>query len=81
MDPHGTLANLFDRIRRKLQIPHVFNPGLLDCTFCGKRVATMREVSTHEETDGVPLCQSCFELVLKKSAEDFPVNNFDEYLE
>jgi hypothetical protein len=82
MDPRGTLENL-DRICRKLRIlgAHVFNPGLLNCAHCGKRVATIREVIMHEETDGVRLCRSCFELVLKKWAEDFPVNNFDEYLE
>ncbi|MGA2380528.1 MAG: hypothetical protein ABSG85_14595 [Spirochaetia bacterium] len=88
MDPHGTLANLFDRIRRKLQIPHVFNPGLLDCALCGKRVATMHEQIMHKETDGVPLCRSCFELVLKKAAQapeyrrlmHDSLNSFDEYL-
>lgn len=47
--------------------PHVFNPGLFECAFCGERVATMRIM--HEETDGVPLCQSCFGMVLKIAAQ------------
>jgi len=88
MEPQGTLENLFDRIRRKLGILHVFNPGLLDCALCGKRVATMPEGPISEETDGVPLCRSCFELVLKKAAQapeyrrlmHDSLNSFDEYL-
>lgn len=42
--------------------------GLFDCAFCGERVATMR-VIMHEETEGVPLCQSCFGLALKMTAQ------------
>ncbi len=50
-----TRDNFFDRILRK---------QLLDCALCGKRVARMRE-----ETVGVPLCRSCFQLILEKAAQ------------
>ena len=66
MEPRRALENLFDRIRRKLGI---FNPALLKCSLCGKRVAAMRKAIMREETDGVPLCQSCFELMLQKAAQ------------
>jgi hypothetical protein len=69
MDPQGPRENLFARIRRKLRIMHVFNPGLLDCALCEKRAATMLEVIMREETDGVTLCQSCLELMLKKAPQ------------
>jgi hypothetical protein len=39
----------------------------LDCALCGKRMATIREEVTHEKTDGVPICRSCFEVLLKKA--------------
>jgi hypothetical protein len=69
MDSQGTRENLFARIRRKLRILHVFNPSLLDCALCGKRVATMIEVLMREESDVVPICPSCFKLMLKKAAQ------------
>ncbi len=66
MDPQGTLV--LNRIRRILRV-RVFNLGLLDCGLCGERVATMGEVIMREQTDGVPLCQSCFQLLLKEAAQ------------
>ncbi len=88
MNPQGSLATLFDRICRKLCIPNVLSPGPFDCALCGKRVATMRKAVKREETDGVPLCQSCFELVLKKAAQTpeygrlmhDSINDYDEHL-
>jgi len=69
MDSQGTRENLFARIRRKLWILHAFHPRLLDCALCGKRVATLNEVLRREETDVVPLCGSCFALMLKKAVQ------------
>jgi hypothetical protein len=66
-----TLESLFDRIGRKLQNlgAHVFNPALLHCALCGNRMTAMSEEFIPEETDGVPLCQSCFGRMLKEAAQ------------
>ena len=88
MGPQGTRGNLFARIRRKLRILNVFSSDRLDCAQCGKRVATMHEVIMREETDGVALCQSCFELILKNAAQTSEygkiaygsLSNLDEHL-
>ena len=69
MGPQGTCENLFARIRKKLRKLHVFNSYLLYCAQCGKRVATIHQAILREETDGVALCQSCFELILKNAAQ------------
>jgi len=69
MYPHGTIANLFDRTRKKLWFIHDLNPGLFDCALCGKPAVAMREKIMHGETDGVLLCRSCFELVIKKAVQ------------
>ena len=88
MGPQRTREDLFARIRRKLRILLVFNSGLLDCAQCGRRVATVHEVIMREKTDGVALCQSCFELILKNAAQTpengkiayDSINNLDEHL-
>ena len=41
---------------------------LPDCALCGKRVTLTREEIIYGETDGARLCQSCFELALKRTA-------------
>jgi hypothetical protein len=69
MEPRGTLENLFYRIRRNLGSLDVLSPGLLNCALCKKPVATTREAIMREESDGVTLCQSCFELMLQKAAQ------------
>lgn len=88
MAPLGTLENSFKRIRRKLRAVPDFDPGPLDCVLCGKRVGTEREAIIREETDNMPLCQSCFELMLKKAAQsaehmklaDDSLNDFHRHL-
>jgi hypothetical protein len=88
MGPRRTHGNRFARFRMKLRNLHVFNSGLLDCAQCGKHVATMHEVIMREATDGVALCQSCFELILKNAAQTpengkiayDSINDLDEHL-
>ena len=70
MGPRGTCQTLFSRIRRQLRIPRVISARLLDCALCGTRVATRDEAIIRERAEGVPLCQSCFELMLKKAAQN-----------
>ncbi len=74
MDSSGTLANVFARIRRKLLI--FLNPGRRNCALCGKRLPTMHEEI--RETNGMPICRSCFELILKKADIDYRANDSDE---
>ena len=87
MAPLGTLENPFELIRRKLRAVPDFSPGPLDCVLCGKRMGTMREAVVREDTDNMPLCQQCFELVLKaaQSADhtklaDDSLNDFHRHL-
>jgi hypothetical protein len=63
MDSNGALKGLFDRIRRKL---HDRRP--IYCALCGS-VVRGHGGDTRRTIDGTPLCQSCFELVLKKAAQ------------
>jgi len=69
MSPHGRRVNPLTRIRERLWSLHVFNTGLLDCAQCGKRVAAIHEMIRREEADGVALCRSCFELILKNAVQ------------
>ena len=88
MGPLRTRESLLAQIRKKLRNLLVFNSGLLDCAQCGERLATVHEVITREKTDGVALCQSCFELILKNAAQTpesgkiayDSINDLDEHL-
>jgi hypothetical protein len=60
--------------------------GAFECALCQERIAAVRVMD--EANDGVPLCQSCFGLLLKTAAhtpkhrkleQDYR-NKFDEHL-
>ena len=43
--------------------------GLPNCALCGKRMTLTREEIMYGETDVERICQSCFQLALKKTAQ------------
>jgi hypothetical protein len=46
---------------------HVFDRSLPNCSVCRERVALMKNDG---EKAGAPLCQLCFEMMLKTAAQD-----------
>jgi hypothetical protein len=69
MDPLRTAETHVSSICRRLRITRIPKSRLLDCALCGKRVAAMDELAIRHGTEGVPICRSCFELVLKKAVQ------------